>query len=57
MIKYNKLNQIAAEKMILWNHLGGWECFENDSVESEYMGDSLESDLRDKSDVNETADL
>ena len=35
---------------------GGGNVFENDSVESDCMGDSVESDHGDKSDINETDD-
>ena len=52
MIKYNHLNHIAAEWLIVWTCIGGWEFFENDSVQSDCMGDSVESDRKDKYDVN-----
>ena len=52
IIKYNKLNQIAAKWFILWTHLGGWGIFENDNVVSDCMGDSVESDCKDKYYVN-----
>ena len=52
MIKYNQLNQIAAELLIVWNHLGGWGIFENYSVESDCVGDSVDPDRKKKSDVN-----
>ena len=42
--------------MIVCNRVGGWEFFENYSTESDCMGDSVDYDCRDKSDVNETAD-
>ena len=52
MIKYNQLNQIAAELLIVWNHPGGWGIFENYSVESDCIGGSVESDSKDKYNVN-----
>ena len=33
-----------------------WDCFENDSVKSDCMGDSVDYDCRYKSDANETSD-
>ena len=57
MIKCNQLNQISTELLIVWACLGGWKILENDSVKSDYIGNSVESDLRGKCDVNETADL
>ena len=56
MIKNKQLNHISTEWLILCTRLGGWELSQNDIVESDFMGDSVESDLRDKSDVNETVD-
>ena len=47
MILYNQYNQIAADRWNVWICTGGWGISENSSVES---------DSRDKSDVNETAD-
>ena len=55
MIKYNHLNHIASEWFIVWTHLGGRGVFEDGSVESSCMGGSVESDHRDKSDINKTA--
>ena len=52
MMKYNQLNQISAELLIVWTHLGEWGIFENDGVESGCMGDIVESDCKYKSDVN-----
>ena len=46
------MNHIAAEWLIVWTCIGGWEFFENDSVQSDCMGDSVESDRKDKYDVN-----
>ena len=56
MIKQNQLNQIADELLIVWYRLGGVEFFDNDSVESDYMVDSVEHDCRDKYDVSGTSD-
>ena len=47
MIVYNQQNQIAADKWNVWICTGGWDISENISVES---------DIRYKSDLNETAD-
>ena len=47
MIVYNQFNQIAADQWNIWICTGGWGIFENSCVES---------DSRDKSDLNETAD-
>ena len=47
MIVYNQENQVAADQWNVWICTGGWGIFENSSVES---------DIRDKSDVNKTAD-
>ena len=47
MIVYNQQNQIAADQWNVWICTVGWGIFENSSVES---------DSRDKSDVNETYD-
>ena len=52
MIKYNQLNHIADEWLIVWTCLGGWEIFENDSEEYACMGDSVESDCKENYDVN-----
>ena len=51
MIKYNQLNQIAYELLIVWTRLGWWGIFENDSVDSDCMGGIVESDLKENSDV------
>ena len=47
MIVYNQQNHIADDRWNLWLCTVGWGSFENSSVES---------DSRDKSDVNETDD-
>ena len=47
MIVYNQQNQIAADRWNVWIFAGGWDIFEDSSVESY---------IRDKSDLNETAD-
>ena len=47
MIVYNLYNQIAADRWNVWICTRGWGIFENSSVES---------DIRDKYGVNETAD-
>ena len=47
MIVYNQYNQIAADRWNVWICSVGWGIFENISVDS---------DSRDKYDVNETAD-
>ena len=47
MIVYNQQNQIAANQWNVWICTGGWDILENISVES---------NSRDKSDLNETAD-
>ena len=47
MIVYNQQNQIADDQWNVWIFTGGQGIFENSSVES---------DSRDKSDLNETAD-
>ena len=52
MIKYNQLNHIAAEWLIVWTRLEGWGIFENDSVESDCMGDSVEYACKDKYEIN-----
>ena len=52
MIKYNQLNHISAEWLIVGNLLGGWGIFEIDSVDSGCMWDSVESYHKEKSDVN-----
>ena len=44
---YNQYNQTADDRWNIWICIGGWGIFENSSVES---------DIRDKSGVNETAD-
>ena len=46
MIAYNQYNHIAADQWNVWICTRGWGVFENSSVES---------DSRDKSDLNETA--
>ena len=52
MIKYNHFNNIEAEWFIVCNLLGRWGILENGSVNSYCMGDSVESNCKDKSDVN-----
>ena len=47
LIVYNQQNQIAADRWNIWILAGGWGIYEDSSVES---------DSRDKSDVNETDD-
>ena len=47
VIVYNQQNQIAADRWNVWICTVGWGIYENISVES---------DSRDKSDVNETVD-
>ena len=47
MIVYNIQNQIAADQQNVWICTGGWDIFDNSSVES---------DRRDKYSVNEIAD-
>ena len=47
MIVYNQYNQIAADQWNVWICTVEWGIFEDSSVES---------DIRYKSDVNETAD-
>ena len=56
MIKYNQLNQIATQWLVVWACLEGWELFENDSLESGCVGGGVESYISYKSDVNKTAD-
>ena len=46
------MNFISAGWLIVWTCLGGWEIFENDILEYDCMGGSLESDCKDKSNVN-----
>ena len=50
------MNQIETELLIVWTCLSGWGLFESDSVESDFMGDSVDSDSGDKSDIKETID-
>ena len=52
MIKYNQLNHITAELLIILTCIGGCGIFENDGIQSDCMGDSVEYDRKDKSDVN-----
>ena len=47
MIVYNKYNPFAADQWNVWICAVGWGLFKNSSVES---------DIMDRSDVNETAD-
>ena len=47
MIVYNQYKNIAGDRLNVWICTGGWGIFENSSVES---------DIRDKSDVNNTSD-
>ena len=37
---------------MVWTSLRGWGIPEKDSVEYDFMGDSVESDSKDKSDIN-----
>ena len=51
MIKYIQLNKITDEQLTVWNCLGEWGIFENDIVKYYCMGDSVESDRKDKYNV------